>query len=147
MQFLPYKMCNFFTTNWSYAIVENSNPGDFGSWNTGTPSLSVPLPTPIHVQKRTNDWNLYFPSLRPVSTSANSAARPSDWAIRACAAQNPSWKRAFTGEGAVSSGSWIKFNFFATWMSENQSDCFFSMLEYAIVPVRATKFAEVETGL
>ena len=32
-------------------------------------------------------------------------------------------------------------------MSENQSVCFFSMLELAIVPVRATKFAEVETGL
>ena len=32
-------------------------------------------------------------------------------------------------------------------MSESQSDCFFSMLEHAIVPVRATKFAEVETGL
>ena len=32
-------------------------------------------------------------------------------------------------------------------MSENQSDCFFSMLEHAIVPVRATKFAEVETDL
>ena len=32
-------------------------------------------------------------------------------------------------------------------MSENQSDCFFSMLEHAAVPVRATKFAEVETGL
>ena len=53
----------------------------------------------------------------------------------------------FTGERAVSSGSWIKFNFFATRMSENQADCFFSMLEHAIVPVRATKFAEVETGL
>ena len=32
-------------------------------------------------------------------------------------------------------------------MSENQSDCFFSMLEHATVPVRATKFAEEETGL
>ena len=32
-------------------------------------------------------------------------------------------------------------------MSENQSDCFFSTLEYATVPVRATKLAEVETGL
>ena len=31
-------------------------------------------------------------------------------------------------------------------MSENQSNCFFSMLEHATVPVRATKFAEVETG-
>ena len=48
---------------------------------------------------------------------------------------------------AVSSGSWIKFNFFATRMSEYQSDCFFSTLEYATVPVRANKFAEVETGL
>ena len=38
------------------------------------------------------------------------------------------------------------FNFFATRMSESQSD-FFSMLEHAIVPVRATEFAEVETGL
>ena len=63
------------------------------------------------------------------------------------AAWNPSWKRAFTGERTVSSGSWIKFNFFATRISENQSDCFFSMLEHATVPVRATKFAEVETGL
>ena len=36
---------------------------------------------------------------------------------------------------------------FATRMSENQSVCFFSMIEHAIVPVRATKFAEVETGL
>ena len=42
---------------------------------------------------------------------------------------------------------WIKFNFFATRVSENQPDCFFSMLEHATVPVRATKFAEVETGL
>ena len=33
-------------------------------------------------------------------------------AIRECAARNPRWKRAFTGERAVSSGSWIKFNFF-----------------------------------
>ena len=32
-------------------------------------------------------------------------------------------------------------------MSESQSDCFFLMLEHAIVPVRATEFAEVETGL
>ena len=32
-------------------------------------------------------------------------------------------------------------------MSESQSDRFFSMLEHAIVPVRATKFAEVEIGL
>ena len=32
-------------------------------------------------------------------------------------------------------------------MSEGQSDFFFSMLEHAIVPVRATEFAEVETGL
>ena len=32
-------------------------------------------------------------------------------------------------------------------MSENQSDCFFSMLEHATVPVRETKFAEMETGL
>ena len=32
-------------------------------------------------------------------------------------------------------------------MSERQSDFFFSMLEHAIVPVRATEFAEVETGL
>ena len=32
-------------------------------------------------------------------------------------------------------------------MSESQSDYFFSMLEHAIVPVRATKFAEVETSL
>ena len=56
-------------------------------------------------------------------------------------------KQAFAGECAVRSGSWIKFNFFATRMSENQSDCFFSMLEHATVPVRATKFAEVETGL
>ena len=32
-------------------------------------------------------------------------------------------------------------------MSENQPDCFFSMLEHATVPVRATKFTEVETGL
>ena len=31
-------------------------------------------------------------------------------------------------------------------MSENQSDCFFSTLEHATVPVRATKLAEVETG-
>ena len=30
-------------------------------------------------------------------------------------------------------------------MSESQSDRFFSMLEHAIVPVRDTKFAEVET--
>ena len=44
------------------------------------------------------------------------------------------WKRAFTGERAVSSESLIKFNFFATRMSESQSDCFFSMLEHAIVP-------------
>ena len=85
--------------------------------------------------------------LRPVSTSANSAARPFDGSIRACAAWNPSWKRAFTGERAVSSGSWSKFNFFATRMSESQSDFFFSMLEHAIVPVRATEFDEVETGL
>ena len=34
-------------------------------------------------------------------------------------------------------------------MSESQSDFFFSMLrlEHAIAPVRATEFAEVETGL
>ena len=32
-------------------------------------------------------------------------------------------------------------------MSENQSVCFFSMIEHAIVPVRAIKFVEVETGL
>ena len=32
-------------------------------------------------------------------------------------------------------------------MSESQSDCFFSMLDHAIAPVRVTKFAEVETGL
>ena len=32
-------------------------------------------------------------------------------------------------------------------MSENQSDCFISMPEHATVPVRTTKFAEVETGL
>ena len=32
-------------------------------------------------------------------------------------------------------------------MSDSQSDRFFSMLEHAIVPVRATEFAEVETGL
>ena len=69
------------------------------------------------------------------------------WAIWACAAPNPSRRRAFTRERAVSSGSWIKFNFFATRMSENQSDCFFSMLEHVTVPVHATKFAEVETGL
>ena len=69
------------------------------------------------------------------------------WVIRPCAARNPSWKRAFTGTRATSSGSWIKFNFFATRMSESQSDCFFSMLEHAIIPVRATKFAEVEIGL
>ena len=31
-------------------------------------------------------------------------------------------------------------------MSESQSDFFFSMLEHAIAPVRATEFAEVETG-
>ena len=68
-------------------------------------------------------------------------------AIDSEAAWNPSWKRSFTGERAVSSGSWIKFNFFATRMSENQSDRFFSMLEHATVSVRATKFAEVETGL
>ena len=68
-------------------------------------------------------------------------------AIDSEAARNPSWKRAFTGERAVSSGRWIKFNFFATRVSENQLDCFFSMLEHATVPVRATKFAEVETGL
>ena len=41
----------------------------------------------------------------------------------------------------------FKFNFFATRMSESQSDCFFSVLEHATVPVRATKFAEVEIGL
>ena len=32
-------------------------------------------------------------------------------------------------------------------MSESQSDFFFSMLEHAIIPVRATEFSEVETGL
>ena len=32
-------------------------------------------------------------------------------------------------------------------MSESQSDFFFSLLEHAIVPVRATEFAEVETDL
>ena len=32
-------------------------------------------------------------------------------------------------------------------MSESQSGFFFPMLEHAIVPVRATEFAEVETGL
>ena len=39
--------------------------------------------------------------------------------------------------------------FFPTRMSESQSDFFFSMLrlEHAIAPVRATEFAEVETGL
>ena len=68
-------------------------------------------------------------------------------AIDSEAARNPSWKPVFTGERTVSSGSWIKFNFFATRMNENQSNCFFSMLEHATVPVRATKFAEVETGL
>ena len=51
------------------------------------------------------------------------------------------------GERAVSSGSLIKFNFFATRMSESQSDFVFSMLGHAIVPVRATEFAEVETDL
>ena len=52
------------------------------------------------------------------------------WAIWACAARNPSWKRAFTGERAVSSGIWIKFNFFTTRMSESQSDCFFSIVRW-----------------
>ena len=32
-------------------------------------------------------------------------------------------------------------------MSDDQSDCFFSMLEHGIVLVHATKFAKVETGL
>ena len=32
-------------------------------------------------------------------------------------------------------------------MSDRQSDRLFLMLEHAIVPVRATEFAEVETGL
>ena len=41
----------------------------------------------------------------------------------------------------------VTFNFFVTRMSESQSDYFFSMLEHAIVPFRAPKFAEVETGL
>ena len=69
------------------------------------------------------------------------------WAIRACAARKQSWRQAFTGERAASSGSWIKFNFFATKMSDSELDRIFSMLEHAIVPVRATKFVEVETGL
>ena len=122
---------------------------------------------------------------------------PYPWAIWACAARNPSWKRVFTAnapdsyqvafrrrkrgdaedfgeirgaqrvmgrtntilcappksdwvrvcERAASSGSWIKFNFFATRMSGTQSDCLFPMLEHAIVLVRATEFAEVENGL
>ena len=32
-------------------------------------------------------------------------------------------------------------------MRDSQSDRVFSMLEYAVVPVRATEFAEMETGL
>ena len=32
-------------------------------------------------------------------------------------------------------------------MSGSQSDCFFLKLDHAIIPVRATKFAEVEIGL
>ena len=33
------------------------------------------------------------------------------------------------------------------WEKISQSGCFFSMIEHATVPVRATKFAEVEIGL
>ena len=40
-----------------------------------------------------------------------------------------------------------KFNFFGTGMSDSQSDRFLSVLEHAIVPVRAIEFAEMETGL
>ena len=32
-------------------------------------------------------------------------------------------------------------------MSDSQSDLFLSMLKHVIVPVRATEFADVETGL
>ena len=78
----------------------------------------------------------------PVSTSANLAARPSNGlsghAQHEIQAEN---------ERLLANARRSVLEVFATRMSESQSDCFFSMLEHAIVPVHATKFAEVETGL
>ena len=65
------------------------------------------------------------------------------WAIWACMGmRNPSWKRAFTGERAVSSGIWIKFNFFTTRMSESQSDCFFSIVRWIFFKFQRRNYFE-----
>ena len=77
----------------------------------------------------------------PVSTSVNSVARPSDWLSGHAQLEiQAEIERSLANARPVMEVK-IKFNFFATRMSDIQSDCFFSMLGHVIVQVCATEFA------